>query len=258
MLHGEFGEDGRVQAVLDDMGLPYAGAGRAASELAIDKHAAKARLAAAGVPVPVGIQLSGPSVYSGADILAERRLDEALAVGNLAFPVVVKPNARGSSVGVSLVRERSALSEAVRRAFEVDNDVLVEEYVDGRELTAGYLDGAMLPLVELAPDGVFYDYHAKYRSDKTRYFCPAELSGSMGRHIQELGKRGVEALGARDLARVDFLLPAGPRGPVALEINTAPGFTSHSLLPMAARAAGLDFTALCLKLVALAEANGGR
>lgn len=248
MLHGEFGEDGAMQALLEARGMAFTGSDARACALAMDKHAAKQRLAEAGVRV---------AAWGLARSENPGEIDDALRAAGGAFPLVVKPNARGSSVGVTLARDATALADAVRSALAFDpGGAMVEAYVDGREFTAGWLGGVSLPLVELKADAEFYDYDAKYISDRTRYLCPAPVDPRTTADWQKMAARVVEVLGARDLARVDFMADSeSPEGAVVLEINTAPGFTAHSLLPKAAKAAGLDLAELCWRLVDMAAAR---
>lgn len=242
-LHGEYGEDGQVQAELERLGVPYTGSGVEASALAMDKHESKKCFAAYGVPVAPWV-------------LVERADDHAakLRAAGLDFPVVAKPNSRGSSVGVSIVRDENSLAHAVAMALENDTLALLEAFIAGRELTVGVLEGRALPVLELAAEKEFYDYEAKYISNSTRYICPAPLEPEIYRQAQDYAERAFAALGLRDMARIDFML-AGEQL-FALEANSIPGFTSHSLLPKAARESGLDFAQLCLRLAALAWNRG--
>lgn len=244
MLHGEFGEDGQAQRILERRGLPFTGSASEVCALAMDKNACKDLFAGHGVPTPRGILLENPA---GAE--------EAIAAAGLDVPLVVKPNDLGSSVGVTIVRDRKDLSDALALAFNMDGRTLAEEFVDGRELTVGWLDGRALPIIELVPDGTFYDYQAKYLSDKTIYLCPAELPEDVAEEISRIARKTTEIIPVRDLARVDIIL--GADGPRVLEINLLPGFTTHSLVPLAARRVGLEMPALCEKLVEMAARRGG-
>ncbi len=239
MLHGDFGEDGAAQEILEERGIPFTGSGSAACRLSIDKTATKEVMRRIGVPTPKSLLL--PSAGGAA---------AAVAGAGLAFPVFVKPNAKGSSVGASRVEDGSALPAAVAAALDAGGSALVEELVAGRELTQGWLDGRLLPIIELGAEGAFYDYHAKYKSEKTRYVCPAEIPAEAAALIAGHAERLLAALGMRDLARVDVML--GAEGPMFLEVNALPGFTSHSLLPMAAAAAGVGMKDLCASLVEMA------
>ncbi len=238
-LHGEFGEDGAIQELLDKIGIPYTASSAACAALTINKIATKERLLAAGLPTPRwGEVCAGPDA------------EKVLYASRLSLPVVVKPASRGSSVGTSIVRELSALEPAVDLALKFDRNVLIEEFVDGRELTAGMLGNEILPLVELRTGRAFYDYDAKYTDENTTYLCPAPLEENLTGQLQSLSREVIATLGVRDFGRVDLML--GRDGPMILEVNTIPGFTSHSLLPMAAAEAGISFSGLCVRIVELA------
>ncbi len=242
-LHGAFGEDGALQRLLDERGLAYTGSGAAACALAFDKTAAKDALAAAGVPTP-----AWTVVAPGTDAAA------AVASAGLAGAVVTKPVRGGSSQGVTLVRERSALAAGVRCAQAYDGRVLIEQLIEGRELTVGVLDGEALPVIELATDRAFYDYEAKYLADDTRYLCPADLPTAVAARVTETALAACAAFGLQHFARVDCMLDADGT-PWVLEGNAIPGFTGHSLLPKAAAAAGIAFPELCLRILALGWAR---
>lgn len=236
VVHGTGGEDGTLQAVLDLLGLPYAGCGVMASALAMDKLRSKQVWAALDLPTP--------AFAVAADIDTARRDAE-----RLGYPLFVKPVDDGSSVGISKVREPEALAAAFAAAAE-HGEVLLEAFVDGQEYTCGVLGDLALPLIWIEPDGDFYDYHAKYVSDATRYHCPAPLDAARTLALQQLSLQAFAALGGRDWGRVDFMLDAAGR-PQLLEVNTVPGMTEHSLVPRAAAVAGIDFEALCLRLLDL-------
>jgi len=236
-LHGEFGEDGEVQAILDGMGVPYTGSGAAASRAAMDKLATKQAFTANGIPTP-----------------AYQVLRRG-ARPDFALPAVVKPVRQGSSFGVHLVREASQMTGALEDAFRYDGQVLVEAYIPGRDLTVGILDREVLPVVEIAaPDG-WYGYEAKYTPGKTRYLCPAELPGAVRVEAQRLALAVFDALGGEGFGRVDFRFsPDG--GLFVLELNSIPGLTETSLLPKAAAAAGIPFATLCDRLMRTARCGG--
>ncbi|MCD8350344.1 MAG: D-alanine--D-alanine ligase [Planctomycetaceae bacterium] len=244
MLHGEFGEDGQAQEILERRGIAFTGSASDACNRAMNKAGTKILMENAGIPTPRWATADVPS-----------RAAEAVEAAGLRYPLFVKPNHSGSSVGVSRVDSPEGLLPAAEKAMVGDNLIVIEESVQGREFTVSWLDGELLPVIELNAQETFYDYKAKYLSDETRYTCPAdipaELAELMGRYTAET----VAAVGARDLARVDIML--GQDGPTLLEINTSPGFTSHSLLPMAAAATGLTMEMVCLKLVAMAAKRGG-
>lgn len=239
VIHGTFGEDGALQAVLEARGIPYTGAGSASSRLAFDKVESKRRFEAAGVPTPAFA------------IVPAATLDGALP---LSLPVVIKPPREGSSVGVHIVRDPGAVGTALADAGRFGDEVLVEAFVEGRELTVGILGDEALPIVEIQPNEGFYDMHNKYPwmggGGGSRYTCPAVLSAEETQAVQEAGLAAHRALGIEVYSRVDVLLHADG-SPWVLEVNTIPGMTESSLLPKAAAAAGLDFESLCLKIAEL-------
>jgi D-alanine-D-alanine ligase len=237
ILHGTGGEDGRVQAVLDLIGLRYPGSGVLASALAMDKLATKRLWQAAQLPTP-----DFRVVSSVADVEQAAR--------QWGYPFILKPAADGSSVGISKVKRREQIAEAYAAARGAGRVVLAEQFIAGGEYTCAVLGAEALPLIRIEPDGEFYDYHAKYISDKTRYHCPAGLAPGHERSLQDICRRAFEALGCADWGRVDFLMGEDGK-PWLLEVNTLPGMTTHSLVPMAARAAGIGFDELCLGLLAL-------
>jgi D-alanine-D-alanine ligase len=229
-LHGTFGEDGGVQSRLETLGVRYVGAGVEASRVAFDKILTERCLNEAGVSVPQG---------------------EVLRIGDertLALPVVVKPPREGSSVGCHLVFDEADWNAAFEEALTHDDEVLVQQFIPGREFTVGVVTNEVLPVVEIVPEQGWYDYAAKYQSNETRYVVPAELSAEKTSEMQALALKTFEVLGCRGFGRVDFRMT--PEGELfVLELNTIPGFTSHSLLPKAAAAAGIDFPALCDRII---------
>lgn len=241
VVHGTGGEDGTLQAVLDLLQLPYPGCGVAASALTMDKLRSKRVWKAMGLPTP--------DFAVAADLVTAER--EAARLG---YPLFVKPVDDGSSVGISKVREPAALAAAFKDAARY-GEVLLEAFVDGGEYTCGVLGGEALPLIWIEPDGDFYDYHAKYVSDATRYHCPAPLDAALGRSLQQLSLEAFAALGGHDWGRVDFMLDAAG-GVQLLEVNTVPGMTEHSLVPRAAAVAGIDFESLCLRLLDMTLEDG--
>ena len=234
-LHGRFGEDGTVQKILEEIGVPYTGSGVDASRLAIDKIASKKVFSDAGIPVPRHVVLEKGSAGAG-DVCA------------MGFPLVIKPQLEGSSIGLSVVREPDALPAALERAFACGDAALAEEYIDGRELTVGIVDDEPLPVIEIVTRGRLYDYSAKYNDPETRYLVPAPISPAEARRAQELGRRAHLALGCRCFSRVDMMMD-GAGGLFVLETNTIPGMTERSLLPKAAGATGLHFGALCITVL---------
>lgn len=235
-LHGTYGEDGQVQAELEALGIPYTGCGVEASRRAFDKVLTREACKAAGVPVARG------HVFV-----------EATAGWPPGWtpPVVLKPARQGSSVGLQFVDAADGLAGALREALQHGSEVLMEERIVGRETTVGILDGKALPVVEVRPRSGAYDYRNKYTPGATEYFCPAELGAGVTSAVQAAALGAFRAVGGRDYARVDVMVTEEGR-PVVLEVNTLPGMTETSLMPKAAAAAGLDFGALCLRLVMLA------
>lgn len=244
MLHGRFGEDGGAQTILERRGIVYSGSGPAACALSMDKNASKELFVKNGIPTQPWILSNNPAA---AATEAER--------AGMRYPFFVKPNRGGSSVCTSKVMEAGELPKAVAATLEDDSQAMIEEMVVGRELTVGWLAGRVLPPIELAAEGVFYDYHAKYVSEQTKYVCPADLSPGVDAEIRKYAADVAELLGVRDLSRVDVML--GEAGPRVLELNAIPGFTAHSLLPMAAAAVGMKFEQLCLELATMAAGRAG-
>jgi D-alanine-D-alanine ligase len=236
-LHGTYGEDGTIQSELDALGVPYTGCDAASSRIAFDKHLTKERCLAAGVPTPRFL------------VLRERRTDWP---DGWQPPVVLKPLRQGSSVGLEFVDQPDQLAAALDRALQHDTAVLLETRITGTETTVGILDGEPLPVVEVVPRAGAYDYTNKYTAGRTDYFCPARLDPDTTRRVQAAALGAYYAVGARDYARVDVLV-SPDRQPFVLEVNTLPGMTELSLLPKAAAAAGLSFSALCQRLVDLAR-----
>ncbi|HSA62978.1 MAG TPA: D-alanine--D-alanine ligase [Nitrospiraceae bacterium] len=238
-LHGPGGEDGTIQGFLDTIGMPYTGSGVQASAVGMHKVITKTLLAAHDIPVPAGTVVQRGDAPS---------LTAVLKAAKLKLPVVVKPASQGSTIGVTIVRQAKQWREALALAHRYDPEAMVEAYIPGHEVTVSILGGAagmtkVLPAVEIvAPDG-FYDFSAKYQKGKTQYLCPAPLSAKILRQIGELGRRTYRVLGCEGAARVDFRIT--PKGrPYVLEINTVPGMTETSLLPMAAAQAGIDYDSL--------------
>jgi D-alanine-D-alanine ligase len=247
-LHGGAGEDGTFQAVLDFYGIPYTGSGACASMLAMDKNLSKNIVARERVPVAKQLFLE-PHEKDAADI-------ESRVMKTPSLPAVVKPNREGSSVGVAIVRTVEELASAIEDARSYGGPYLVEEYIEGTEVTASMLDGVELPLIEIRPKAGFYDYKNKYTSGACEYIVPAPLEEGVADAVARSAKDAYRALGCRGYARVDFRLkPQGDH--YFLEVNTLPGMTSTSLVPKAAGAVGIAFPELVDRILRLALPDGG-
>lgn len=243
-LHGRHGEDGTVQGALELMGIPYTGSGVMASSIAIDKHMTKRLWLAENLPTPASICLT-PS----------QQTPQALAEipHTLGLPLMVKPPHEGSSIGVTKVSELAQFPQAVDLALSLDPCLLFEAFVAGEEVTCPVLGEAdqaeALPVVRIAaPEGA-YDYQNKYFTDKVTYHCPSGLPAHEEQAIQALSVAAYRALGCRGWGRADIMIRASDRQPFLLEMNTCPGMTGHSLVPMSAKAAGIDYAALCVRLL---------
>lgn len=237
-LHGRHGEDGTIQGALELLGIPYTGSGVLASALAMDKFRTKLLWQAAGLPVPEYAVLDADSDF--ADVEEE-----------LGLPLFVKPAREGSSIGITKVMARDGLAAAYAAAARHDPLVLAERGVMGGEYTVGILGDAALPIIKIEPATEFYDYDAKYLRDDTRYLCPCGLAPTVEQRIRHEALEAFRILGGRGWGRVDFLMDEDGKH-YFLEANTSPGMTDHSLVPMAARAAGLDYPALVRRVLELA------
>ena len=236
-LHGRFGEDGGAQTILEHRNVAFTGSGAEASRLAFDKVESKRIFARAGAAVP-------PQVVVG-PCSTEQTLRQKLET--FGGRVVVKPVREGSSVGVSIVNDADQAVAAAMDCRRQFGDCMIEAFIAGREITVGIVDGTALPIIEIRSKAAFYDYHAKYIADSTEYLFDTIADASLAARIQQTAMECFNALGCRHLSRVDFIL-ADDGTPYVLEINTLPGFTSHSLLPMAARKAGIETPDLCRQI----------
>jgi D-alanine-D-alanine ligase len=234
-LHGRFGEDGTVQGVLEWLRIPYTGSGVLGSALAMDKLRTKLLWQASGLPTPP-------------HELLDAHADLRPVAARLGLPLMVKPISEGSSLGMSKVREAAALDEAFALAVNYDKAVMAEKFIEGTELTVGILGDEALPIIKLETPRDFYDYQAKYVADDTRYIIPCGLPPARVREIQALCLQAFRVLGCSGWGRVDLMLDRSG-APYLLEVNTAPGMTDHSLVPMAARAVGLSYEDLCLRIL---------
>ncbi|MFH1778511.1 MAG: D-alanine--D-alanine ligase [Candidatus Omnitrophota bacterium] len=231
-LHGSFGEDGELQSMLEESNIPYTGSRVEASRLAMDKIASRKIFQKARLFIP-----------------NYEVLQNGLSP-NLKFkmPVVVKPSAQGSSVGLTIVDRKEELKSAMDQAFEFGEEIIIEEYIEGKEIAVGILEDRALPVIQIVPKRRFYDYVAKYTSGMTEYLVPAPISKAEFESAQKAGLRAHKSLGCRSFSRVDMILNK-QSAPIVLEVNTIPGLTQISLLPKAAKAAGIDFPELCEKML---------
>jgi len=237
-LHGSFGEDGQVQRILDDAGVRYTGSGAVASRLAFSKSAAKEQFELFGVPTP-----------KYAIIHYNDDLDEICQkAADIGYPLVVKPDTQGSSLGVSIVRSPGQLHDALKACFQFDSFGIIETMIEGTEWTVGLIDLQILPAIKIETDRPFFDWQAKYEDDQTRYIFDADVPKPVMESLERVACNACAAVGTRGLARVDLRLDLQNQ-PWVLEINTIPGFTDHSLLPKAAARLGIDFATLCDRIV---------
>ncbi|KPD03236.1 D-alanine--D-alanine ligase [Moellerella wisconsensis] len=245
-LHGRGGEDGTLQGVLEFLDLPYTGSGVMASALSMDKLRTKQLWAGAGLPVSPYVALNKQQMQQ----LDDQQLNDY--VHHLGLPLIVKPSLEGSSVGMSKVDSLADLSAALELGFKHDTVVLIEKWLSGPEYTVAFLGEETLPSIRIQPPGVFYDYEAKYLSNETQYFCPSGLSAEQEAALAELSMQAYKSVGCSGWGRVDVMQDSDGEF-YLLEINTSPGMTSHSLVPMAARQAGLSFSALVSRILSLAD-----
>ena len=234
-LHGPGGEDGTLQGALEYLGVPYTGSGVMGSAIGMDKLRTKRLAQAIGVATADCVVLRGPQ-------------DFEIALERLGLPLIVKPATQGSSVGMTKVERESDLSAAYTAAAALESSVFAEPWITGKEYTVAVLQGRALPSIRIETPKTFYDYEAKYFRDDTRYFCPSGLSSQAEQHLANLALAAFDAVGASGWGRADFMADATGR-PLLLEINTIPGMTSHSLVPMAARAVEIDFDELVWRVL---------
>jgi len=251
-LHGRHGEDGTVQGALELLGIPYTGSGVMASSVAMDKVMTKRIWQADGLPTPRYVRLA----------FDQQSREQINAVPDvLGLPLIVKPPREGSSIGVTKVEGYSQMQDAVALAVRYDADVLCEEFIEGEEVTCALLgsglDAVALPVVRIAaPEGA-YDYQNKYFTDDVKYHCPSGLPEAEEHEIRRIALAAYHQLGCRGWGRADLMIRASDRKPFLLEMNTSPGMTSHSLVPMSARAAGIAYEDLCLRVLATATLDSG-
>jgi D-alanine-D-alanine ligase len=239
-LHGGWGEDGTIQRILNEMNIPYTGSGPEASYKAMNKIESKKIFEQYNIPTP-----SYRTVYSE---------DKNFQFEGMDLPIVIKPSGQGSSIGLSIVREEAEMPSATQLAFKYSDQIIIEEYIEGREITAGILNNKPLDIIEIVVAGEFYDYRAKYDDKRTEYIIPAHLDKKTYQQAQKVAITAHKALGCDYFSRVDMRL-AEDNNVYVLEVNTIPGLTSSSLLPKAAEACGINFKNLCLKIAEAASYN---
>lgn len=238
-LHGTFGEDGGIQSILELMKIPYTGSGPLTSGIAMNKDLSKKLFQQAGVPTPKSLLLE-----------KSRRADRV----SMRFPLFVKPNDQGSAIGASRAQNKMELKRALETCFKVSDHALIEEFIAGRELTVGILGDRLLPIIEIVPEHAFYDFHSKYAPGGSRHLVPARVVSAVAALVRRLSRRAFDALACDVYGRVDLIVT--PKNKVyVLEVNTVPGMTATSLLPDAARAVGISFDQLVLKICELSLAK---
>ena len=235
-LHGKFGEDGGIQRVLEDLNIPYTGSRPLSSLVSMDKVLSKRVFLKSNVPTPDYL------VYSENKNIPK----------NIKLPIVIKPSCSGSSLGVSIVKEEKKIKSAFDLAFSHSDEIILENYIEGRELTVGVLDEKPLAVIEIKPKKGYFDFDNKYGDHKTEFIVPAELENSIYKKVQDIGVLAHKELGCRHFSRVDMILTNKDNKLLVLEVNSIPGLTSHSLLPLSAQACGLNFDNLILKMAELA------
>ena len=245
-IHGRYGEDGALQGALELLGIPYTGSGLLASAIAMDKGISKRMFLSAGIPTP----------RSRLFAKVDRKQDlVAIILADFNIPIVVKSSSQGSSIGVIIVEDSADLSEAIDQAFKYSDNILIEEFIEGRELTVavwGNDEPEVLPIIEIVPHSGRYDYRSKYTKGATEYIVPAKLSNDTASLVQKLALEAFTKLGCRGIARVDIMLDQ-KNNPYVLEVNTIPGMTATSLVPKAASAVGIAFNDLCERLLCMVE-----
>lgn len=239
-LHGGDGENGRIQAYFDLMGIKYTGTDYVSSALSMDKAITKDMFRAGGIPTPVGFHLK-----------------KGEAVTEVKFPCVVKASCGGSSVGVSIAHDQEQFKVALEEGFKYDEEVVVEQYIKGREFSVGVMAGKALPIIEIAPKEGFYDYKNKYQAGSTVETCPAVLSKEKTEEMQEIAEKVFKILRLKNYARMDFLMEEGTANLYCLEANTLPGMTPTSLLPQEAQAIGMSFEQLCEEIIRISLEERG-
>ena len=246
-LHGEFGEDGTIQKILEEMDIPYTGSGIDASRLGMDKISSRKVFKLNNIPIPrYKVIVQGEALDSS--VSANSTTSAKAYFKKLGSPLVIKPSNGGSSIGLSIVDSERYFTKALSKAFRYSHNVIIEQYIRGREITVGILEDRALPIVEIIPKRRFFDFEAKYEKGITEYIVPAEIDKTRYEACQSTALLAHRALGARFFSRVDMILSQDGH-PVVLELNTIPGLTEASLLPKAAEATGIDFNQLVFKIL---------
>lgn len=235
MLHGRMGEDGIMQGALELLGLPYTGSGVLASAIGMNKLRTKEIWRANGLPTPEYLVLRS-------------KADLPVAIEKLGLPIFVKPAHEGSSIGITKANDAESLENAWRTAREIDDTVIAEGFVNGTEYTCAILGRDALPLIRLETPNEFYDYHAKYEAETTQYHCPSGLASDKEQELRQLAIEAFEKVGAHGWGRIDIMLDSDQK-PMLIEVNTLPGMTDHSLVPMAAKQAGIEFDDLVIQIL---------
>ena len=235
ILHGTGGEDGFIQEYLESLSVPYTGSDSLSSKICMDKRTTKDILKKNNLPTPKYINI-------------EKNFDADFLCENLGLPLVIKPSSEGSSIGVYIAEEKGEIALYIKEVRKITPNVIAEKYVEGLEYTVGILNNRALPVIKLIPPGKFYDFNAKYKSSETQYICPSGLSNDLELKLQEHAKKCFKILGAKGWGRLDIMLDK-ENNPWIIELNTIPGMTNHSLVPMAAKQAGIDFDSLVLEVL---------
>lgn len=247
-VHGLYGEDGKLQGYLDMLGIPYTGSMLEASAIAMNKHVTKQLLSLANIPSPQGVFIDKSD-----------NIDNCLdLINKLNLPIIVKPNSQGSTIGVTIVKKIEDIENALKLSFEYSNEVLIEEFIQGKEYTVAVMlddkDIKVFPAIEIVPHSGAYDYQSKYTLGATTYICPAQINKQLSEKLQDYSKKAFSLLKCQGVARVDYMID-DKENIFVLEINTVPGMTETSLVPKAALAQGIDFAQLCEKILFSAKSK---
>lgn len=247
-VHGLYGEDGKLQGYLDMLGIPYTGSMLEASAIAMNKHVTKQLLSLANIPIPQGVFIDKSD-----------NIDNCLdLINKLNLPIIVKPNSQGSTIGVTIVKKIEDIENALKLSFEYSNEVLIEEFIQGKEYTVAVMlddkDIKVFPAIEIVPHSGAYDYQSKYTLGATTYICPAQINKQLSEKLQDYSKKAFSLLKCQGVARVDYMID-DKENIFVLEINTVPGMTETSLVPKAALAQGIDFAQLCEKILFSAKSK---